>query len=101
MAWYERQGIDYVLGLARNARLQKRIDKALRKSRRRCATAVTASPSLEPVAGRVCPVTAPPRGDSRAVSGTPVASLGRAQQPGNLPVRSHPITSLRSAPRIA
>ena len=37
MAWCERQGVDYVLGLARNARLQKRIDKAMRKSRRRCA----------------------------------------------------------------
>ena len=45
MAWCERQGVDYVLGLARNARLQKRIDKALRKSRRRCATTVTASPA--------------------------------------------------------
>ena len=33
MAWCEGQGIDYVLGLARNARLQQRIDKALRKSR--------------------------------------------------------------------
>ena len=37
MAWCEGQGVDYVFGLARNARLQKRIDKALRKSQRRCA----------------------------------------------------------------
>ena len=43
MAWCEGQGIDYVLGLARNARLQQRIDKALRKSRRRCATTGQAS----------------------------------------------------------
>ena len=43
MAWGEGQGIDYVLGLARNARLQQRIDQALRKSRRRCATTGQAS----------------------------------------------------------
>ena len=43
MAWCEGQGIDYVLGLARNARLQQRIDQALRKSRRRCATTGQAS----------------------------------------------------------
>ena len=43
MAWCEGQGIDYMLGLARNARLQQRIDKALRKSRRRCATTGQAS----------------------------------------------------------
>ena len=43
MAWCERQGVDYVLGLARNARLQKRIAKALRKSRRRCAATGKAS----------------------------------------------------------
>ena len=43
MAWCERQGVDFVLGLARNARLQKRIDKALRKSRRRCAATGKAS----------------------------------------------------------
>ena len=43
MAWCERQGVDFVLGLARNARLQKRIDKALRKSRRRCAATGQAS----------------------------------------------------------
>ena len=43
MAWCEGQGVDYVLGLARNARLQKRIDKALRKSRRRGAATGQAS----------------------------------------------------------
>ena len=32
MAWCEGNGVDYVFGLARNARLQQRIDKALRKS---------------------------------------------------------------------
>ena len=37
MVWCEGNGVDYVLGLARNARLQRRIDKALRKSRRRSA----------------------------------------------------------------
>ena len=35
MAWCEANGVDYVLGLARNARLVKRIAKALRKSRSR------------------------------------------------------------------
>ena len=43
MTWCEGNGVDYVLGLARNARLQKRIDKALRKSRRRCAASGQAS----------------------------------------------------------
>ena len=43
MAWCEGQGVDYVLGLARNARLQKRIDKALHKSRRRGAASGQAS----------------------------------------------------------
>ena len=37
MDWCERNGVDYVLGLARNDRLARRIDKALRKSRRRHA----------------------------------------------------------------
>ena len=37
MVWCEGNGVDYVLGLARNARLQRRIDQALRKSRRRSA----------------------------------------------------------------
>ena len=37
MAWCEDNDVDYVLGLARNARLVRRIGKALRKSRRRCA----------------------------------------------------------------
>ena len=102
MAWYERQGIDSVLGLARNARLQKRIDKALRKSQRRCATTVTASPALEPVAGRVCPsYCSSPRRQSGRLRRTPVASPGPRSAAGQLPARSHPITSLRSAPRIA
>ena len=35
MDWCERNGVDYVLGLARNERLVKRIGKALRKSRSR------------------------------------------------------------------
>ena len=43
MAWCERQGVDFVLGLARDARLQKRIAKAPRKSRRRCAATGKAS----------------------------------------------------------
>ncbi len=43
MAWCEGNGVDYVLGLARNARLQQRIDKALRKSRRRSAASGQAS----------------------------------------------------------
>ncbi len=36
MAWCEARGVDYVFGLARNQRLERRIEKALRKSRRRC-----------------------------------------------------------------
>ena len=36
-AWCEADGLDYVFGLARNARLQRWLAKALRKSRRRCA----------------------------------------------------------------
>ena len=36
MAWCEAEGVDYVFGLARNQRLERRIEKALRKSRRRC-----------------------------------------------------------------
>ncbi len=43
MAWCEDNGVDYVLGLARNARLQRRIAKALRKSRRRSAASGKAS----------------------------------------------------------
>ena len=35
MDWCERNAVDYVLGLARNERLVKRIGKALRKSRSR------------------------------------------------------------------
>ena len=37
MAWCEANEVGYVLGLARNPRLVRRIGKALRKSRRRCA----------------------------------------------------------------
>ena len=37
MAWCEDEGVDFVLGLARNPRLVRRIAKALRKSRRRSA----------------------------------------------------------------
>jgi len=43
MAWCERNGVDYVLGLARNPRLAKRIAKALRKSGSRCAATGRAS----------------------------------------------------------
>ena len=43
MDWCERNGVDYVLGLARNDRLARRIDKALRKSRRRHAATGKAS----------------------------------------------------------
>ena len=35
MSWCEANGVDYVLGLARNERVVRRIDKALRKSRSR------------------------------------------------------------------
>ncbi len=37
MGWCDQSGVDYVLGLARNNRLVKRIAKALHKSRRRHA----------------------------------------------------------------
>jgi hypothetical protein len=37
MSWCERNGVDYVFGLAKNARLIKRIRKALNKARRRFA----------------------------------------------------------------
>ena len=43
MAWCEANGLDYVFGLARNARLQRWLAKALRKSRRRCAATGRAS----------------------------------------------------------
>ena len=43
MDWCERNGVDYVLGLARNDRLLRRIDKALRKSRSRHAATGKAS----------------------------------------------------------
>ena len=43
MDWCERNGVDYVLGLARNDRLLRRIDKALRKSRARHAATGKAS----------------------------------------------------------
>ena len=52
MTWCEGNGVDYVLGLARNARLQKRIDKALRKSRRRCAASGQASRRFREFRGR-------------------------------------------------
>ena len=39
MAWCEAEGIGYVSGLARNSRLSRRIDKALRKSQRQAAGA--------------------------------------------------------------
>ena len=35
MSWCEQNGVDYVFGLAKNARLTKRIRKALNKARRR------------------------------------------------------------------
>ena len=37
MAWCEAEGLGYVFGLARNPRLRRRIDKAMRKSQRRSA----------------------------------------------------------------
>ena len=43
MDWCEQNGVDYVLGLARNARLVKRIGKAMRKSRCRHAATGKAS----------------------------------------------------------
>ena len=43
MHWCKRNGVDYVLGLARNERLVRRIGKALRKSRYRHAA--TGEPS--------------------------------------------------------
>ena len=43
MAWCEARGVDYVLGLARNQRLERRIEKPLRKSRRR--SLATSEPS--------------------------------------------------------
>ena len=43
MDWCERNGVDYVLGMARNDRLLRRIDKALRKSRSRHAATGKAS----------------------------------------------------------
>lgn len=43
MAWCEAAGLDYVFGLARNARLQRWLAKALGKSRRRCAATGRAS----------------------------------------------------------
>lgn len=43
MGWCEEEGVDHVLGLARNQRLCRRIGKALHKSRRR--SAATGRPS--------------------------------------------------------
>ncbi len=36
MTWCEREGIDYLFGLARNPRLEKKIARPLERSRRRC-----------------------------------------------------------------
>ncbi len=35
MAWCENNGVDYVFGIARNTRLEKKVAKSLRKARRR------------------------------------------------------------------
>ena len=43
MAWCEAEDVDYVFGLARNQRLERCIEKALRKSRRRSMTTGVAS----------------------------------------------------------
>ena len=43
MAWCRAEGVDYVFGLARNQRLERRVEKALRKSRRRCLATGKAS----------------------------------------------------------
>ena len=43
MAWCRAEGVDYVFGLARNQRLERRVEKALRKSRRRCLATGNAS----------------------------------------------------------
>jgi hypothetical protein len=36
MSWCERNGVDYVFGLAKNARLKRRIQRRLQRARRRC-----------------------------------------------------------------
>jgi len=46
LAWCEAHAVDYVFGLARNARLQRWLAKALGKSRRRCAATGRASRRL-------------------------------------------------------
>ena len=43
MAWCEDNGVDYLFGLSRNARLTERIGRQLRKSRRRCVSTGEAS----------------------------------------------------------
>ena len=43
MAWCEAHDVGYLFGLERNVRLVSRIDKALRKSRRRCVQTGSAS----------------------------------------------------------
>ena len=43
MAWCEDQGVDFVFGLAKNPRLQRLVERQMRKSRRRCAA--TGKPS--------------------------------------------------------
>ena len=43
MAWCEDQGVDFVFGLAKNPRLQRAVERQMRKSRRRCAATGKAS----------------------------------------------------------
>ena len=43
MTWCEDNGVDYLFGLSRNARLTERIGRQLRKSRRRCVSTGAAS----------------------------------------------------------
>ena len=43
MAWCEAHGVDFVFGLARNPRLQRSLERQMRKSRRRCAATGEAS----------------------------------------------------------
>ena len=81
MRWCEDHDVDYVLGLARNERLVRRIGKALRKSRSRSVTTVAAFPGvwlpdpdlLEPHA---------PGGGQGGASGEGVQPALRGDQPG-------------------
>ena len=43
MTWCDDNGVDYLFGLARNARLAERVGRQLRKSRRRCISTGQAS----------------------------------------------------------